>query len=455
MLSFSSFPLKPEVYSKSSFQILGAEQRNAFLLLTEIILLETGDPQARRSWQSAQLHNVLQHAASRSPFWRERIGRERLGNERSDIELSRLPVLTRADLNRQFATEGALLNEKKDGVKVKEHMTSGSTGAPARFFYSHSNGVYHEARSFAQFLMEGMDLRLNRCRVRFAPGKPGFSLKEWSSYASIFSGLFSTGKNADLTYFDADLKVVAERMRAYRPHYLICLPQFIETMLHNVGPQVFKQADVRMFMTYGNEVVPEVRAMAAELGIAARSNYSCEEIGLIGVECPENPDTYHVAESNVLVDLGEDRIEHQGAVCGNVLLTGLHCYATPFIRYQVGDFARLAEQCRCGHRGLTIDKLLGRLSTTLKLPDGGRRPFHLAALRLKEVIDYQDLKVRQTAIDAITVELVSKDRSDEARHRLTDYLQAISGPEFSIHVESRDRIDWGSSPKRLMFLCEV
>jgi phenylacetate-coenzyme A ligase PaaK-like adenylate-forming protein len=450
MVSFSSFPFKPDMYSSAPFQILGAERRKAFLLLMEIILLETGDREARKRWQSAQLRNLLQHAAAGSQFWRERIGKSQ-----SPVELSRLPVMTRADLNRQFATEGALLNEKKDGVRLKEHMTSGSTGTPARFYYSDSNGLYNEARSFAQLLMDNRDLRLNRCRVGFDPRQPGFTFKEWSSYAGPFSGLFTTGRNAELGYFDADLELVAERMRAFRSHYLVCLPQFIETMLRNVGPQVFKDADVRVFMTYGNEIVPEVRETAAGLGIAVRSTYSCEETGLIAVECPESPDTYHVTESNVLVELGEERIEHDGAVCGNVLLTGLHTYATPFIRYEVGDFARLADECRCGHRGPIIDKLLGRLATTLKLPDGRRRPFHLAALRLKEVLDYQDLKVRQTALDAITVEFVSRDRSEEAKHRLTEYLQGISGPEFSLHVESRDRIDWGDSQKRLLFLCEV
>jgi phenylacetate-coenzyme A ligase PaaK-like adenylate-forming protein len=452
MLSFSSFPLKPYVFSKSPFQMLGAEQRNAFALLMEIILLETGDREPRQRWQAAQLRNVLQHASSRSPFWRERIGK-RIGKD--PIELSRLPVMTRADLNRQVAAEGALLSEK-DGVKLDERTTSGSTGTPARFFVSHSNGVYNEARSFAQHLMENRDLRLNRCRVKFDPLMSGFTFKEGSSYGGLFSGLFSTGRNAELSYSGADLEAVAERMRAYRPHYLVCLPQFIETILHNLGPQFFKQADVRVFMAYGNQIVPEVRELAAGLGMTVRSTYSCEELGLIGAECPFNPDTYHVAESNVLVEIGEERIEHQGAVCGNVLLTGLHSYATPLIRYAVGDFARLADECACGHRGLTIDKLLGRLATTLKLPDGRRRPFQLSATRLKHVLnDWDDLKVRQTALDTVTAELVSRDNSEEARRRLAAFLQNLCGPELSVHVESRERIDWGHSPKRLLFLCEV
>jgi phenylacetate-coenzyme A ligase PaaK-like adenylate-forming protein len=454
MLSFSSFPLNPDIYSRLPFQILGAEQRNAFALLMEIILLETGDRQARANWQSAQLRNLLQHAAGRSQFWRERIGKK-IGKGASPVALSRLPLMTRTDLNRQLATEGALLDERKDGVKLEKRATSGSTGTPASFFVSHSNTVYNEARNFARYFMEGIDLRLNLCRFKADPLKPGYTYREGESYAGIFSSLFSTGKTVEIGYLGADLELIIRRMKSYGPHFLVCLPPLLDTMAHNFGPAIFKEADVRLFIPYGNAVSPEMRRISQELAIPIRSSYSCEEVGPIGFECPENPDSYHVAESNVIVELGEQRIEHEGRVCRNLLLTGLHSYATPFLRYEVGDFASLAEECPCGHQGRIIHKLLGRLSTTLKLPDGRRRPFNLMGRVLLGIVDYEDLKIRQTALDTITVDIVSKDRSEEARRRLVDYLQTICGLEFSINVAYRDRIDWGPSPKRLAFLCEV
>ena len=76
MLTFSGIALKPEAYSGTPFQVLRIDSQ-AFSLLMQIILLETGDRPARQNWQSAQIANLLQHAASRSQFWRERAAKDR------------------------------------------------------------------------------------------------------------------------------------------------------------------------------------------------------------------------------------------------------------------------------------------------------------------------------------------------------------------------------------------
>ncbi len=450
MVSFSRLPLRADVYSDKPFQILSLDDRKAFSFLMEIILLETGDRAARKNWQTAQLANLFQHANNRSQFWRERLAEKKP----SRIKLRRVPVMTRADLNKQVSQEGALLGDK-DEVKVIKHMTSGSTGTPATFFVSELNGLFNEARSFVQFILEDLDLRLNRCKFKFDPLSPGYSYNEGNSYAGIFSRFFATGKNAEIGYLGADLDLIIKKLKAYKPHYFVCFPQFIETIIHNAGPDVFKEIDVRLFIPYGNTVSSEVRKLSNDLCIPIRANYSCEECGMIGYECAENADYYHVAESNVVVGLGDERIEYEGVACRNVLLTGLHSYATPIINYELGDFANLIDECPCGHQGPTINKLLGRLSTTLKLPDGRRRPFHLSALLLKSVLDYEDLKIRQTTPVEISVQIVSKEKGEAAKIRLANYLRRICGAEFSIDIDFRDRIDWGDSRKRLAFLCEI
>jgi len=450
MVSFSQLPLKPNVYSNRPYKFLDADEHKVFSFLMEIILIETGDRAARKNWQSAQLANLFEHASNRSQFWRERFGAKKV----SHIKYSRIPKMTRADLNKQVTQEGALLSEK-DRIDVAKHTTSGSTGAPVSFFNSDLNAVYNEARNFAQYIIDNRDLRLNRCRLVFNPLRPGYTYGEDSSYAGRFSRLFSTGKNAEIGYLGVDLELIIKKMKAYKPHYLVCLPQFIETMARNVGPDIFREIDVRLFMPYGNTISSEVRKLSTELGVPIQSNYSCEECGLIGYECAENPDYYHVAGSNVIVELGQEQIEDDGVVCKNLLVAALHSYASPIIRYELGDFVSVIDECPCGHQGPTINKLLGRVSTTLKLPDGKRRPFHIAAQLLQGVLAYEDLKIRQTAPHEISVEVVSKEKGESARVRLTEYLQRMCGREFVINIEFCDQIDWGISPKRLAFLCEI
>src|SRR5262249_17334635 len=141
------------------------------------------------------------------------------------------------DLRNQVAQEGALLG-KKDNVRLIR--TSGSTGMPVSFFVSQANAFYNEARYFAQFIIEDRDLRLNRCKLRFHISK-GYFYEEGNSYAGMFSKLFATGKNAEIGYLGADLEGIIKKLKVYKPHYFVSLPQFLETIISNADPDVFKE----------------------------------------------------------------------------------------------------------------------------------------------------------------------------------------------------------------------
>src|SRR5262249_48242561 len=93
-----------------------------FGAIIDVVAIETGNRAAREHWQHKQLHNLLQHAAQRSAFWRERIGAKNI----KGISLSDLPVLTRSDVVRQVETEGSLL--ANGPIATKSHATSGSSG---------------------------------------------------------------------------------------------------------------------------------------------------------------------------------------------------------------------------------------------------------------------------------------------------------------------------------------
>ena len=88
---FSEHRLRDGAYSKSPTTFLDAAPKELLSAIMEIALIETGSRSAREHWQQVQLHNLLNHAAQRSDFWRSRIGRR----ETSDVDLSSLPILTR------------------------------------------------------------------------------------------------------------------------------------------------------------------------------------------------------------------------------------------------------------------------------------------------------------------------------------------------------------------------
>jgi len=55
---------------------------------------------------------------------------------------------------------------------------------------------------------------------------------------------------------------------------------------------------------------------------------------------------------------------------GRVVVTDLHNFATPLIRYDLGDYAEMADTCPCG-RGLpALKRIMGRRRNMVRLPDG-------------------------------------------------------------------------------------
>jgi phenylacetate-coenzyme A ligase PaaK-like adenylate-forming protein len=151
----SQLPLGGRAFSKKPMTFCDQGPRGFLSAVIELSALETGSRRAREQWQKIQLRNLLKHASQRSIFWRHRIGTRNIG-----ADLSSLPILNRNDVVKQVEDEGSLLLPR-DRIRVSTGATSGSSGAPVKFFSSEMNGQYSAARYAAQFLMEGLDLRLN------------------------------------------------------------------------------------------------------------------------------------------------------------------------------------------------------------------------------------------------------------------------------------------------------
>lgn len=98
--------------------------------------------------------------------------------------------------------------------------------------------------------------------------------------------------------------------------------------------------------------------------------YSCVEFGNIAQQCPEHHN-YHVNTEHVKLEI----IDAQGNACGvgevgKVLVTGLLNYATPLIRYELGDYASWGEPCACGRSLPVLEKVYGRERNRLIMPNG-------------------------------------------------------------------------------------
>jgi phenylacetate-CoA ligase len=438
-------------YGDQPFTFLDPDAHRAIGHIASIDLIENGDKAARENWQRKQLGNLTSHAYVRSEFWRARIPS---GVGRQDI-LSNMPVLTRQDLAAQVQKEGSLYGDKKKGAALS-YETTGSTGTPLKVFVCEQNGYYSVIRSLAQFFFD--DLPLDENRVELAPVLRSADLRKTILYradpdwAGPLSRIYRNGSNK-VFGVNKDVAGLLQEMSKDRVGYLVAHGRFVEMLLDHGGPDLIEGLGIRLWLHKSDYRSPEVIEKLKQIGIPSLSNYSSAEIGAIAFECKTNEGYFHVAHSNVIVECDQKlTTTFDGETVGRLLITHLHSYATPIIRYDIGDFGKLHGQCPCGHNGPTLSHIFGRGKHFLRRPDGKYLPFYLSTRLLREVVDFKECRFRQDAIDTITVQIGGRESlSAEEEERLRAVIIGATDPVFKVVIKPVKEIDWSDNPKHLFF----
>ncbi|MCE9661363.1 MAG: hypothetical protein K8R60_22785 [Burkholderiales bacterium] len=148
--------------------------------------------------------------------------------------------------------------------------------------------------------------------------------------------------------------------------------------------------------------------MRTRFGREIEDNYSSQEIGVIALQCPAGDGLYHtMAESLVVEVLAEDGRPCGAGEVGRVVVTDLHNFASPLVRYEIGDWAEVGPPCPCG-RGLpTLARILGRERNLLVKADGSRNWPLVGFHRFDQVAPVQQYQVVQHGIDDIELKVVT------------------------------------------------
>ena len=222
----------------------------------------------------------------------------------TDVKLSTLPILTRAELREQVGREGSLL-PPGGSEPIQKHATSGSSGVPVEFFVSRTNGQYSSTRGLAQHFIDGNDLSLNMTR-----SKPDHRRSAWiyriQGRHDTWSARFRLrGSYKEIKFTQPNFKALWKELRRDPIGHLIAQPHIIDTLLQFSDAMTFKDAGVATWTSLGDRPSPSARKALSDVGIPTSARYSAEEVGLIAQECRTTPDVYHVCGSNVLVEIDE------------------------------------------------------------------------------------------------------------------------------------------------------
>lgn len=402
--------------------------------------------------QMRQLALVVRHAYATVPFYRARADASRWQSI-GDISPARwadLAFMTRREV--QDAGRELVSGSVPPGHGgLVQGETSGSTGMPITYWQTELTQFFWRAFALRDHLWHQRDLTQKLAGIR--PKMEDAVTRGWGPATDV---AFDTGVSATLNIradFDTQLRWLQEQA----PAYLISNAHNVYGLARRSLELGIRIPGLREARTYGGVVPEDARAIVREAwGVPLTDCYTCEEVGYLALQCPGH-EHFHVQSENLLVEVlnDEDRPCAAGEI-GRVVVSNLHNFAMPLLRYELGDFAEVGAPCACG-RGLPVLKrILGRQRNLLTLPDGRRRWPSFASVYWAHVAPIRQLQMVQKTRDLIEVRVVAaRALSAEEKRKLVAALQGCLGYPFEMEVQELDEIPRHASHKFEDFVSEI
>jgi phenylacetate-CoA ligase len=169
--------------------------------------------------------------------------------------------------------------------------------------------------------------------------------------------------------------------------------------------------------------------------------YGSREFGAMAHRCELG--AWHICQEQIKCEviLSDGSIAESGK--GNLLVTALHCYSMPLIRYSIGDIVDLTEvPCACGRTGMrTFTSVMGRGADYVYCPDGRWFNGNAYTVRVRE----QPIRVHrfiQDEIDHLTLYIVPAEgytKKDEVD--MLARLDKVADGLIKIDLKVVDQID--------------
>jgi len=399
----------------------------------------------------AQLTVLLEHVWRQIPYYRERLAGIgwQPGQLLSSEQFRRIPILSREQAMRAGEALRAAALPEGHG-KISSGTTSGSTGRALRYWNSEAFRLMQDAGNLRFYLWHRWDLVCDSGGIlvdmeRRAEAPDGKTFAHWGDWVS---SIYPTGRY-HLLSARSSLQQQLEWLQARRPAYLHIYPSNLEALLLAADRQQSDLSFIQRLCTLGETVKPALRAMVRErFDQPLLDVYSAHEVGYMAIQCPRH-EHYHVqAESVVLEVLDQHDQPCAPGQVGRVVVTPLHNFAAPLLRYEIGDYAEVGEPCDCGRQLPVIRRILGRTRNMLRKPDGSVSWPHFGTKKMHERAPIEQFQVAQTAIDRIELRLVVKQRlSAELEAELIAILRDNLDYPFAIGIRYFDRLERSAGGK--------
>jgi phenylacetate-CoA ligase len=384
----------------------GFRRRPTLVHLAELERTQWCSLDEMQALQGAALSRLLEHAVAHAPYYARAFAEAGVtpGDIHDTTDLPKLPLLTR-DAAAEFFEERRSSSEP---LPVIRKMTSGTTGHPLAFAYDVGSEYWRQAIKLRGYSWAGYRLGDR-------------SLHYWGSLAAVHPPPLRARVKLAVDRFlrrehytdcsdhsEAALDGVVRQIRELRPKVIVCYAQAGAALARHVIEAKCRDWGDIAVITAAERLFPADRdAMTEAFGTGIFETYGSREVMLIAAECAAHQGL-HVSMENLVLEVvvrdGETERPARPGELGEVVITDLHNYGAPFIRYVNGDMAveLPPTQCGCGRWLTRLQGVEGRSTDTLR--DGEGRPvggmffivlFSVLAHKVRgfQVVQHQDRSI--------------------------------------------------------------
>jgi len=389
-----------------------------------------------KKYQYEHLKMLLEHASAHVPYYGKVLESLDYSNAGSDplLLLKQIPILTKSIIRENFESMKATNLPSSRFVK---NATSGSTGSNFTFF-SDKNARIRQA----------MEIRCNDWMGRSFDDR---ELKIWGAAwdvkrsQKIIPGLKQKMKStlvlSGYRLSDRDFRNFTEVISNFKPYLLTSYPSILFAFASFIRKEGLN-VELKAIKSAGEKLHDFQRSFIEDVfKTKIYDFYGARDMPMVAMQCGHDSGLHQMAE-NVIVEVLDDTGNPLKEGEGDLVITDLHNFVFPFIRYSLGDRARISQRkCSCG-RGLPmLDEIIGRSFEVIQFPNGNRVGGTFWTFVMKSVPGIRDFQVIQENAEQFTIKytLTSTGHLPDLPV-ITKNIKDFGGESISIQYELVDSI---------------
>jgi phenylacetate-CoA ligase len=399
---------------------------------------ETGSRDAVLAVQRHLLRRLITRAASEVPYYRAAFAEAEVRAEeiRGPRDLKLLPLLPKDTVR---ARKEELVSERFPRRALLHGHTSGTTGSSLTLYWDAnvdivSNAVLWRHREWAGVSFgQPYATLLGQLIVPPSQKDPPFWRfnRPWNQL--FLSSFHMKAENLD-SYVDAMERYEVQALEAY--------PSTAYVLARHLAAQG-RTVPLRAVFTSTEPLLDIQREVIEERFACPVFDYlgAAERVVFAG-ECSEHRGLHLFDEYGVTEILDDDGEPVPAGCPGRLVVTGLHNFAMPLIRYEIGDVSGIqVESCPCGRPLPLLLPITSKAEDLVVLPDGRFISGSVLTHPFKPMTHIAESQIIQEELGRIRIKVVPRPGYDEGdQAKLLASLRERLGNEIRLEIERVETI---------------